>query len=162
MRIEGQRVANFEPYAKELSKIDSSQYVELTSRIRPIVREMALPLRRSARTMSFGSTSKGDEFVEIDRAEAEMIARREISDKLVTFECHIRSFDRDSGVGKLTAEEFSRSMNFTIPLTRRTALTDAVIEAMKLDKVTVSGYNVIDGSGATVSFIFEQVELDVF
>jgi hypothetical protein len=153
VREEMRRQKEVAPYHTELENCDSEEIAKLTSRIRPIIHHIALPLRKSAKTVSF-SVGGGEPMVKIDKERALTAEGRTVDDTNSIIRCHVKSFDRDNGTGKLISDEFDRrQMTFVVPLGARKLLTAQVLDAMTRDKIDMVANIVRDKSGQPTSLV---------
>lgn len=156
---EVQREEEFSEHKVPLEEIEESTINKLTSRLRPMVSEMALPLRRSANSMSMSHGDSKNAYAHLDPDLVNNIQDRETEDVFVEVYGHVKSYDRDSGVGKVSSDELLRTLNFVVPLRDRRRLRDAVLEAMKKDKVLLICRRVVDRSGLPTSLILIDLDL---
>jgi hypothetical protein len=128
----------FEQYKKALETVDKDSLARLTSRVRPQIAEVALPLRRSADRMVLSSGARRKVFSNLDRATANDINSRSLDEETSTLEISIKAYDRDTGLGRcdLIRENLSR-VPFSVPIDIRTRLRRLVLRAMNEDAVRV-------------------------
>ncbi|MBX3446397.1 MAG: hypothetical protein KF765_06555 [Parvibaculaceae bacterium] len=131
---------------------------QLTSRLRPIIKEMALPLKQSTKQMSIGAANDNRKYVHMDPSIVRAIQSRHTEDEVVAVEGHVKSYDRDLGVGKVKSDLYLRSLNFTVPIGDRKRLRNAILTAMTKDKTILHCRQVIDESGLPTSLIVLEVD----
>jgi hypothetical protein len=151
------RQQQFDSYEEELGKIDEQKLALLTSRVRPMVGEIALPLKRSATTMSLGVAKSERSICFLDKERAEAIQRRKLAENEVIVICHIHSYDRDGGYGKLSSELFGRTLNFSVTPRSRKTLLSKVLQAMTVDKVKCVLRLMKDDSGIVTSVVLQDI-----
>lgn len=159
LEAEVQREQEFSEHREALEKVDEPTMNQLTSRLRPMVPEMALPLRRSADRMSLSHGEHKTTYANLTPGVVKAIESRETEEIFVEVKGHVKSYDRDSGVGKVTSDDLLRQLNFIVPLQDRKRLRDKILEAMKIDSVTLICRRIIDKSGLPTSLILIDVDL---
>lgn len=155
---EQEREREFAAYRSELEKVDEEDISKLTSKLRGMVGEMALPLRRSADQMHIISSNDNRQIVYLNPEIARQVQRKQIDEELTLIEVRVRSWDRDTGVVKVTGDEFDRPMTVIIPLRNRDNLGELVRQALAVDRVHMLVRRVLDGSGQATSYILSHVE----
>jgi hypothetical protein len=159
LRAEVKRLAEFRDSEDELKKIDEDTLNKLTSRLRPMIPEMTLPLRRSAKTMYLGPSATDRPYIFINDEIAKSLLRKESAEEVSDILGRVRSYDRDAGVGKFSSDELPRVLNFLVPLRERDSLRDKILEAMRMDEVVLRVRKVVDQSGLPTSLILTDVIL---
>ena len=86
------------------------------------------------------------------------VQRKKIDDELSGIEVRVRSFDRDTGVVKVTGDTFDRPMTVIIPLHNRNYLGEKVRQALAVDQVGMVVRRVLDASGHATSYILSDVK----
>ena len=131
-----EREKTFETYRGELESVDQDRLARLTSRIRPQVAEVALPLRRSANRMLLAEGPKRQNFAELDRATVDDINSRSMDEEATTIEILVKAYDRDTGVGRCDlVHENLRRVSFSVPIEGRARLRRLILRAMNQDAV---------------------------
>jgi hypothetical protein len=155
---EAERERQFEKYKEALEKIDETTFNRLTSRLRPSIKDISLPLRKSATRMSIGDARAKRTFMYMDLAIAEAIQHRRLEEEVVEIEGRVKSYDRDSGAGKFKSPEFPRVLNFIVPISEKARLRDSILSAMRRDRVVLKCRRQVDDSGMPTSIILLDVE----
>ena len=158
LTAEREREREFDAYRSELEKVDEEDISKLTSKLRGMVGEMALPLRRSADQMHIVASNDNKEIVYLNPEIARQVQRKKIDDELSGIEVRVRSFDRDTGVVKVTGDTFDRPMTVIIPLHNRNYLGEKVRQALAVDQVGMVVRRVLDASGHATSYILSDVK----
>jgi len=143
----------------ELENIDADKLAKLTSRVRPMVPEMALPLRRSADKISVEAGEESEPIAELNRVNVAAVVDRELSDEVVEMDVRVRSYDRDRGVGKISAENLPRQLNFLVAPNSQLPLLDKILNAMRRDFVKFHCRKYLDKSGQVTALLLEDVIL---
>jgi hypothetical protein len=160
IEAEQEREEEFESSKGALREIDEEALNALTSRLRPMVSEIALPLRKSASRMSVGSNvPHRKQLLHITPAIVDMIQSRSTERKHTTLVGRIKAYDRDAGVGKIQSEELPRVLTFLVPPDRRLEMRDDILAAMKYNLVTIVCRRVVDESGLPTSLILISVQI---
>jgi hypothetical protein len=95
------RQRELEPYAEQLAEINPTDMSRLTSRVRPMVQEVALPLRRSASSFTLSDPANDNVLAFFDSQRAQALSERESLEEPIRLTCKIKAYDREIGVGKL-------------------------------------------------------------
>ncbi|MGM4930341.1 hypothetical protein [Tardiphaga sp. 619_E2_N8_5] len=156
---EQEREREFEAHDPALQQIDESTMNKLTSRLRPMIQEIGLPLRRSADRMSIGGGSEASVYAELNPQVIAAIQDKKSESEVSLITGRIKSYDRDGGVGKIESVELPRVLNFVVPRRDRDRLRDQILEAMKRDNVSIVCRRIIDKSGLPTSLILVSVLL---
>ena len=160
LQAEQEREKEFSAHREELEEIDEEDISKLTSKLRGMVGEMALPLRRSAEQMHIIASNENREIVYLNPEIARQVQRKKIDDELSIIEVRVRSFDRDAGVVKVTGDQFERPMTVIIPLRNREHLGELIRQALAVESVALLVRRVLDGSGMATSYILSHVEFN--
>ena len=161
LEAEIRRIAEFQDSEDDLNKIDEDTLNQLSSRLRPMIPEITLPLRRSAKTMYLGGSPKAKPFIFVNKEIAESVVKKESEETIADIIGRVNGYDRDAGVGKFSSSELPRPLNFIVPLRDRAALRDKILSAMRRDRVLVRCRKIIDQSGMPTSLILIDIrEID--
>jgi hypothetical protein len=161
LEAEREREEEFSDDQDELANLDEGALNKLTSRLRPMVGDISLPLKRSATTMTIGSAeSEHENLAYITTDIVRLIQTRTPEDELVEIRGHIKSYDRDIGLGKVQSDELPRVLNFIVPVAERRNLRDQILAAMRINVVTLVVRRVVDDGGNPTSLILVDLEFD--
>jgi hypothetical protein len=160
LEAETKRIEEFKDNSKELEQIDEQTMNRLTSRIRPMIPEMTLPLRRSAKSMYLAPSNGSRPFVFINDEIARSLVQKTSEEEVSEIEGRVKSYDRDAGIGKFTSSELPRVLNFVVPLSERDQLRDQILEAMRRNKVVLACRKITDQSGLATSLILIDIRLE--
>ena len=128
IQSEDEREKEFENAKDELNEIDEDSLNKLTSRLRPMVPEIALPLRNSATRMSLGSDKpKHQRLMHLTDDIVKLVQGRKTEKEPSVIIGRIKAYDRDSGVGKVQSALLPRVLNFVVPQNRRDELRDSIL-----------------------------------
>lgn len=152
-----QEISRFED---ELSKLDPDTLARLTSRIRPMLKEAALPLRRSAESFSFQDADNDNVIGFFDRERADAIQDRETHEDPITIDCKIKAYDIEIGVGKVRSDALPRVLNFIVSSELRRPLRNKILTAMTRDSVSATFLKVTDDSNQITSLFLLEIELE--
>ncbi|MCK8465354.1 hypothetical protein MUY35_15955 [Aliiroseovarius sp. S1339] len=145
------------PHKAAFQNIDSDALAQLTSRIRPMVPEMALPLKKSANTLSIGGDNESKPYVLLNPTNVAEITEKSLDDEVTELEIHVRSYDRDRGIGKVTSPELKRQLNFAVPPAKQFALLENILESMAVDKALLECRTYRDKSGEISSLLLVDI-----
>lgn len=157
---ERQREEEFASHKEALEQVDEPTINRLTSRLRPMVPDMALPLRRSADRMSISHGETNTTYANLSPGVVASIEGKETEDTVVEITGHVKSYDRDAGVGKVTSDVLLRVLNFVVPIRDRERLLDKILDAMRRESVELLCRRVIDKSGLPTSLILIDISVE--
>lgn len=145
-----------------LAVLDPRSVALLSSRVRPMVKEMGLPLRRKdVQHFTIGAANENKPLAYFNAARVAAVQSKAIEETPVRIEARIHGFDRDAGVGKISSDEFARKLKFIMPPDRRMELQPKVLRGMHVgvDTVILEVLRVVDRSDQTTSLILLDVHL---
>ncbi|MCQ8781659.1 DUF7946 domain-containing protein [Mangrovibrevibacter kandeliae] len=152
------REASFQEYLPEIESVDDNLMLKLSSKVRPQIAEMALPLRKSASTMAL---TAGDERVvsaRLNRAEAQDINSRHLDAESMRQKIRLAAYDRDTGVGKLDLLESDlKRLSFSVPPGARTRLRSKIASAIDQEEVHASFRLFRNQSGEITSAVLDEI-----
>ena len=160
LEAEQQRIEEFKNSEIELRGIDEKSMNKLTSRVRPMIPEMTLPLRRSAEKMFISPSRSSRPYVFLNKDLARNLTEKESEKEISDIVGRVKGYDRDAGVGKFSSPDLPRTLNFIVPLQARDELRDKILEAMRRNRVILRCRKTVDKSGMPTSLILIDVFFD--
>ncbi len=154
---EQERLDQTGEYREELEKISPEQLAKLTSRLRPMIPEMALPLKKSADSLQIEGGADRKPLVLLNPTNVAEIVEKELEEETIEIPVHVRSYDRDRGVGKVTSADLPRQMNFVVPPSEQTRLLLDILDAMAKEIVVFVCRLYRDKSGEPTSILLEDI-----
>lgn len=151
------REDEIEKYESQLSSLDRSNIRKLTQKLRPMVGEMALPLRSSAERFFMGSNDNEDSFVRLDSRRALSIEEKHKDEEEITAECIIRSYDKFTGRGKVEADIFEKTMYFSVPQELKSEMRTKILQGMDKYKAVCAFTAYRDVDNNITSLVLEDV-----
>lgn len=107
----------FDEHLEALESIPSDKLIRLTSKVRPQIAEMGLPLRGSATVMEITSGKERKVIAKFDKDGIKDINSRELDEEVKVVEASFRAYDRDTGIGKFDLpEDDLRRLTFSVPV----------------------------------------------
>jgi hypothetical protein len=156
---EQEREKEFVAHDSALQQIDESTMNQLTSRLRPMIQEIGLPLRRSADKMTIGRGTDASVYAELNPRIVAAIQDKKSETATTQIIGRIKGYDRDGGVGKVDSPELPRVLNFIVPRQDRSRLLDLILRAMRLENVLIVCRRIVDKSDLPTSLILVDVVL---
>ncbi len=144
-------------YENELARIPRDDLAQLASRIRPMVSEIGLPLRKSADVISFFSGDEEKAFGRFDEEQIEALESRSVDEQETNIEASLKSYDRENGTGKLREYQIGGIHTFVIPINRRRDMAPKIAKAFQRKLSVFIGNIVRDSAGNMTSFILNDV-----
>ena len=157
LEAEEARSSEIENDRAALEAIEPEKLNKLTSRLRPMLPEMALPLKRSAETLSIEGGVDQKPLILLNPINVAGLTETEPEDEAVELEVHVRSYDRDRGVGKVTSPELPRQLNFVVPELDKPRLLPKVLISMQRQTVIFVCQRYFDKSGQPTSLLLEDI-----
>jgi hypothetical protein len=158
LEAEQQRLEEFKEAETELRGIDETSMNRLTSRVRPMIPEMTLPLRRSADKMFMSPSKSSRPYVFLNKELARNLTEKQSDEEVSDIAGRVKGYDRDAGVGKFSSPDLPRPLNFIVPIRNRDELRDKILDAMRRNRVVLRCRKTTDKSGMPTSLIL----IDVF
>jgi hypothetical protein len=160
LEAEQERVKEFEENEGELRAVDEGTMNTLTSRVRSMIPDMTLPLRRSADKMFLSPSKSAPPYVFLNKQLVKNLTEKESVQEISDIVGRVKGYDRDAGVGKFSSPDLPRVLSYIVPLREREQLIDKILEAMKRNKVILRCRKIIDRSGMPTSLILIDVLFD--
>ncbi|HQS69645.1 MULTISPECIES: hypothetical protein [unclassified Novosphingobium] len=140
-------------------QIDQEQEAELITMAAPLLKEMNVPLRRSASKVDIQRRS-GDRTRNIlaaDKAMADAVETAVLDRRLTTIDINVVQFNKQSGWGKFENEEWEGLPTFSIPGDWLDDIKETVVNSMKEDVVEVDCYFVRSAAGVPQRIIIVDI-----
>ena len=154
---EGVREATLAADRSELEKIDPTRLAKLTSRVRSIVPDMGLPLKRSAEKLEIYQDSSREPIVVLDEKSISLLSSRTVDENIVKIFGRVKSYDRDRRIGKISSSQLDRVLNFIVAPQSELILLPLVLKAMTVNEVVIDCQQIIDKSGLPTSSILVDI-----
>lgn len=153
------REAKIEKHRSALETVSADDLQKLTSRTRPLVAETGLPLRKSAKKMSFtGDGDKKRSLIHFDEDEIRELNEKSIKGKRVRLLAKIKSYDRESGWGKVRLSQDASIIPFVVPLSERSNLVPKIALALTDQEKKITANTVMNRSNQITSLILVDME----
>jgi len=139
-----------------LKVLEPDAVARLSSRVRPMVSEMGLPLRRGdVDNFTIGASNDNAPIGYFNRRRVAAIQSRTVENEAVWLESRIHGYDRDAGAGKASLKSFPKRLKFVVPAERRAYLQPKILSAMNdsVDTVNLNVLRVLDRSKQPTSLI---------
>lgn len=145
---------------KRLAVLDPRSVARLSSRVRPMVTEMGLPLRRKdINDFTIGAANENKPIAYFNAARVAAVESKTVEEEPVRIEARIHGYDRDAGIGKVSSDQLSRKLKFIMPPERRPNVQPKVLRGMhdSVDTVILEVLRVLDKSNQPTSLILLDV-----
>ena len=143
-----------------LNAISEADMNKLVTKLRPMVGDIALPLRRSADRCYIGDASNDNSYVRLDEDRVVDVTSRELDDDEFETEGLIRSFDRYTFHGKIEeSDDFDKTMYYTVEVENRSFLRPKLIAALRNRKLKIRYATYRDAAGNITSLVLRDIEL---
>lgn len=158
---EAQREELFKNGIEELEKIDESVKQKLISRSSTIASDMAVPIKRSADVIELSSSIAKHPILILDSNNAKRISSTTLEPNETTIIGRVKSYDRDSGVGKIVSDQLNRPLNFSVSPNIRSIWRDTILEAMRRNNVALICHRYVDRGKLPSSLLFVRLNLEL-
>jgi len=147
---EMERQAKLDAAQSEIAKIDAAREQKLISMSAPLVREMAVALRRSAKTLKVVSTAagKGSSVVYLSQQMASDIEDTKVDREITAVYCDIVQYNKDYGSGKMRLLDRSGVFGFSIPSDLKHSLQSKIVSGLDSEEMYLQTYFVRDKARA--------------
>lgn len=152
---ETERRAYLESHRDLLAQISPTEDAELMTMATPLLAELAVPLRRSAKSIII--TSIDDQgsrpVLWVDSDMANSIDSIEIDRIVTNIDLNIVQYNKESGWGKFRNSEWDGIPSFSVPADRKANLKHELLKAMREEMVSASAYFVRSKSSRPLRLI---------
>lgn len=140
-----------------VERIDPESLAKLSSRLRPMLPEMALPLKKSAESMSIEGGREGKPLILLNPRNIKEITEKRLDEQVSELTVRVKSYDRDRGVGKVSSVDLPRQLNFAVPPSEQQRLLRKILESMTRGTVVFVCRAYRDKDGQPTSLLLEDV-----
>lgn len=147
-------------HQEELSRITPQQEIALTSKISNAIGDLSVPLRNSARSLRVGFAANDNTCAYLTFDTANWITRTAIDRTPTLLTVRIKNFDRETGYGRFRYEDFKRPLAFRLPKGIKRDIFENIVDGLKKEEITISGYFVKDRNGTPRSFLVDDILSD--
>jgi hypothetical protein len=141
-----------------LNSISPETERKLASQLRKSVNDLALPLRGSARNLNITQSNTENRNIATLNAESARAISEEIeSDLTISIRTSIKSYDVETGYGKLRFGEQQKPVTFRVPTASKDILRSKILSAMDQEDVLISAYEVKDTYGTVIRLILDNI-----
>lgn len=158
---EAERRAYLKSHRDLLSAITPDQDAALVTMATPLLSEIAVPLRRSAKRVMITSIDDHGKraILSTDRRTAEAIESMRVDNEVTSFDVDIVQYNKENGWGKFRNPNWEGIPSFSVPADRKDDLKFDLLSAMQEDEVSVDAYVVRSVSGDPIRMILVDVNL---
>lgn len=152
-------------YRDQFRKINDDQEADLITMAAPLLKEMNVPLRRSARNVRIITSHnyKRREILRADKNMADAVDLAIVDRNQTRIDINIIQFNKQSGWGKFENTEWDGTPSFSIPGDILEDIKQTVVNAMNEDLVEVDCFFVRSASGNPQRIIVTDVrEIDEY
>lgn len=156
-RADSERRAELEKNLAGLQHIPPDDLARLSRKVRPLIREVGLPLRKSAESVSFSVGDSHKRMANFSREEIRQIDSREIDSFSSEVLGTVKSYDKETGLGKLRERATGSVYSFVIPFELRGQMLQDIASAMRAARVLFRGRAIRDKGGAITSYLISAL-----
>lgn len=142
-----------------LRSIPEEQEAELVTMAAPLLREMNVPLRRSASRVTISAAVNDNQFqiLSADKEMADAVDTENVDRHLTTIDIDVVQFNKESGWGKFENEDWEGRPSFSIPGEELQNMRQTVVNAMHKDMVEADCYFVRSKAGIPQRIIISDM-----
>jgi hypothetical protein len=137
--------------------LDQDLETKLTDRLRKIMPDLGVPLKRSAVRLNIGLDESAVPVASLNDARIKQITAVSRDDQAVTMTGAIVRLDKDFGFGRFRPQGTRNALPFVTPREVFSANRDSFIRSFGASQVTVVGLPFRDGIGNIVRFMMLQI-----
>jgi hypothetical protein len=149
MIADQQRQLELAQFRDQFRRINPDQEADLITMSAPLLKEMNVPLRRSANKIIVRSVKDGDrrDILRADKSMADAVELAVVDRHITTIDINIVQFNKQSGWGKFENEEWEGNPPFVVPGDILEDARETIVNAMKEDLVEVDCFFVRSPAG---------------
>lgn len=158
-----QRRSALRDESEVLRRIPQDAEANLLTMAAPLLKEMNVPLRRSASKLNIEAVANDNEFkiLSANKNMADAVDTEKVDDHVTRIDIDIVQFDKESGWGKFRNDEWEGRASFSIPGDVLDELKQAAVDAMHEDIVEVDCVFVRSAAGIPQRIIVADIrEID--
>ncbi|WP_432200221.1 hypothetical protein ACRAQ7_11360 [Erythrobacter sp. W53] len=161
LKSEAERRAYLKSHRDILSAITAEQDAALVTMATPLLSELAVPLRRSAKRVMISTidSAGGRSILSTDRQTAEALESLKIDKHVTSVDVDIVQYNKETGWGKFRNPHWDGIPSFSVPADRKDDLRFDLLSAMQEDQVSADAYIVRSVSGEPQRMILVDVSL---
>lgn len=154
-----QRRLELAQFRDQLRRISDDQEADLITMSAPLLKEMNVPLRRSARKVTIKSVKNGERrnILSADKAMADAVDLAIVDRFVTTIDINVVQFNKQSGWGKFENENWDGLSSFSVPGDVLEYIRETVVNAMNRDLVEVDCFFVRSPSGQQQRIIVTDI-----
>ena len=158
---EAERRAYLQSHRNLLSTITAEQDAALVTMATPLLSEIAVPLRRSAKRVMITSVDAIGKraILSTDRRTAEALEALRVDKHVTSLDVDIVQYNKENGWGKFRNPNWEGIPSFSVPADRKDDLRFDLLSAMQEDQVSADAYIVRSISGEPLRMILVDVNL---
>jgi hypothetical protein len=156
---ESNRRNYLEGHADALRQISSEEDAKLVTMAAPLLKELAVPLRRSAdrANLLVGSRSSRRSILYADKRMADDLELSVVDDEITPLSINIIQYNKETGWGKFRSPDFDGLQSFAVPADRKDMLQSELIDGMDRDETYIRCYFVRSISGIVQRIIVVDI-----
>lgn len=158
---ETERRAVLKSHRDLLAQISPEQDAALVTMATPLLSEIAVPLRRSAKRVTITAVDAigRRQILTTDRETAEALELIKVDKDVTSIDINIVQYNKETGWGKFRNPFWNGIPSFSVPADRKDDLRFDLLLAMREDKVSADAYVVRSISGEPMRMILVDVNL---
>lgn len=156
---EAERRAYLSSHREILSQISPEEDASLVTMASPLLQELAVPLRRSAKLVTISAIDNLGRrpVLTVDRKTVADLESIQIDKRVTTIDVNIVQYNKESGWGKFRNDYWDGIKSFSVPADRKGDLKYNLLHAMREDTVSVDAYFVRNLAGEPIRLIVVNI-----
>lgn len=131
---------------------------ELVSRVRPLMRDIVLPLRRSPKAMDLSVGKEKKKIIFIDEIRGRMISDSALTRDIYEIQVFVIEYNRVLHTGRCRINDLDVEVPFSLNRSFARTLNDAAADGLKEDERTFIARAYVDDSGRIRSLLVENIK----
>lgn len=138
-------------------QVDGADIDKLAGRVRPIFKELAVPLGKSADVINIGGEEDKAGLYRFDQRRLRVINERMLDKEEVELTVKIKNFDVESSTGSFRSEDFKGVRRFSLDPTTKDEIQSQIIFGMEHGSIDIICAVYTDSNGIVSSYLVREV-----
>jgi hypothetical protein len=137
--------------------VDGADIDKLAGRVRPIFKELAVPLGKSAEVINIGDDGDKASLYRFDQRRLRAINERLLDEEEVELTVKIKNFDVESSTGSFRSDEFKGVRRFSLDPTNKDDIQSEIILGMEQGSIDLLCAVYTDANGIVSSYLVRGI-----
>lgn len=138
-------------------QVDGADIDKLAGRVRPIFKELAVPLGKSADVINIGGADDKAGLYRFDQRRLRSINERHLDEEEIELTVKIKNFDVESSTGSFRSDDFKGVRRFSLDPTTKDEIQSEIILGMEHGSIDIVCAVYTDSNGIISSYLVRSV-----